>query len=155
MLTFSAGFSPDVLHQAQLELRTSDSIGKGKERETDPALSPWLPVATSQDAVTGIPRVVYEINTDSDRLEPRLRVLVNSAEDISAPLLPLLQNLKVASESQTPNSPSTPEEDVQGITENAAVISEPGPSHIIGTGSNSVDETRSRPLGEEPAIELS
>ncbi len=57
--------------------------GKGKEKakEWDSAefASPWVSLASSQDASTGLPRVVYEINTESNKLEPRLRVLVNTA----------------------------------------------------------------------------
>ena len=76
------GLAPDVLHQVLLQSNTTNVSEKGKEREVEidgpePGKT-WVSVASSQDASTGLPRVVYEINTDSDKLEPRLRVLVNT-----------------------------------------------------------------------------
>lgn len=76
------GLSPDVLHQVLLQSNTTTVSEKGKERAVEVDSSEpgktWVSVASSQDASTGLPRVVYEINTDSDKLEPRLRVLVNT-----------------------------------------------------------------------------
>lgn len=91
------GFSPDVLQQVLLESKpreggSMDAKGKGRAFEVDgpPASSStdssWRPVTSSQDAATGLPRVVYEINTDSDKLEPRLRLLVNTP--LSSPVEP-------------------------------------------------------------------
>ena len=149
-----------MLHQVQLESRPSASTDKGKARasgvdaDADAAPSPWIPVATSQDATTGLPRVVYEINTDSDRLEPRLRVLVRSAsaEDSastsSSSSLPLslLQNLERFSEAQRPDTPQKQKEE-GAETEEGMVSPEgtdmPGPSR----GAGDVDAEGSRGSG--------
>lgn len=77
-----------------------------------------MSVASSTDptSVSGLPRVVYEINTESDRLEPRLRLLVSAAgvgggNDRSSLLsLPILETLeRYGGESPTP--PTPPEDD--------------------------------------------
>ena len=59
---------------------------KGKAKETD---SSWVEIGSSQDA-TGLPKVIYEINSDSDHFEPRLRLIVSSAEEelVSFPTTP-------------------------------------------------------------------
>jgi hypothetical protein len=79
-----AGYPPDKLHQVLLESKAAaDSAGKGKAKDTDAS---WVPISSSEDAATGFPKVVYEIKADSDRLEPRLRLFVNSSEDKSTSL---------------------------------------------------------------------
>ena len=81
-----SGYPPDKLHQVLLESKVAAGpSGKGKAKETDAS---WVSISSSEDAATGLPRVVYEIKADSDRLEPRLRLLVNSSEEKSS-LLPL------------------------------------------------------------------
>ncbi|KAI0688629.1 hypothetical protein BC835DRAFT_1284270 [Cytidiella melzeri] len=77
------GLTPDVLHQVLLETETlpdDTGKGKGKAREVGgtSSSSPWVPVASSHDTTAGLSRVVYEINTDSNGLEPRLRLLVDT-----------------------------------------------------------------------------
>ena len=65
------------MHQVLLESKTADFVGKGKGKTSG---SPWVEIGSSEDA-TGLPKVVYEINTDSDHFEPRLRVIVSTSED--------------------------------------------------------------------------
>ena len=78
------GYPPDKLHHVLLESKTAaDPSGKGKRKETDTS---WVQISSSQDATTGLPRVVYEIKADSDRLEPRLRLLVNSPKEHTSEL---------------------------------------------------------------------
>jgi hypothetical protein len=83
-----AGLSPEVLHQVLLESKPlSDPKGKGRAVDgADASSSSWVPVATSEDATAGFPRVVYEINTNSEKFEPRLRMLVNTP--LSLPTVP-------------------------------------------------------------------
>lgn len=70
----SEGLSPEVLHKV-LSDRVADF--KGKAKESGPS---WVEIGSSEDA-TGLPKVVYEINSDSDHFEPRLRLIVSSAGD--------------------------------------------------------------------------
>ena len=56
------------MHQVLLESKTTDLGGKGKGKDSG---SPWVEIGSSEDA-TGLPKVVYEINTDSDHFEPRM-----------------------------------------------------------------------------------
>ena len=72
-----------MLHKVLLDSRT-DLKGKSKETETS-----WVEVGSSEDA-SGLPKVVYEINSESDHFEPRLRVIVSNADDniVSFPALP-------------------------------------------------------------------
>ncbi|PSR81314.1 hypothetical protein PHLCEN_2v6393 [Hermanssonia centrifuga] len=86
----SLGLSPDFLHQALLDTQTANSSSKGKAREG--SSSTWVEIRSSQDR-KGLPKVVYEINTDSDRLEPRLRLLVNTSEVQSIPAIASLHVL--------------------------------------------------------------
>ena len=113
------GYPPDKLHQVLLESKAAaDPTSKGKAKETDPS---WVPISSSEDAATGLPRVVYEIKADSDRLEPRLRLLVNSSEDKSS-LLPLssitaLENVSSSSLNGLDDTSAEPGEDGTALRE--------------------------------------
>lgn len=134
-----SGLSPDVLHQVLLESNPSDPNGKGKERETDQ--SPWVPITSSQDATGSLPRVVYEINTESDRLEPRLRLLVNasSAEaSVSAIPLPVLTALEHEYGNSTPDLPLE-ENDSKQLTE-ASIEAVKDPSEEVAQGRTALSE---------------
>lgn len=80
----SKGLSPEILHKVLLESRAADV--KGKARDTG---STWVEIGSSEDA-TGLPKVVYEVNGDSDHFEPRLRLIVSSAGDelVAFPVIP-------------------------------------------------------------------
>ncbi|KAJ3559944.1 hypothetical protein NM688_g25 [Phlebia brevispora] len=84
----SIGLSPEVLHKVLLESRTTDLKGKAKETG-----SPWVEIGSSEDA-TGLPKVVYEVNTDSDHFEPRLRLIVSNGEDdlVKFPAAPTVED---------------------------------------------------------------
>lgn len=84
-----AGLSPDILHKVLLDSQTANIKGKAKDIG-----SAWVEIGSSEDA-TGLPKVVYEINTDSDHFEPRLRLIVSSAEEefVSFPTIPSPDNL--------------------------------------------------------------
>ena len=87
----SEGLSPEVLHKVLLD-RAADFKGKAKE-----AGSSWVEIGSSEDA-TGLPKVVYEINGDSDHFEPRLRLIVSSAGDSFVSLPEILSTDESTSE---------------------------------------------------------
>ncbi|GJE87004.1 SPX domain-containing protein [Phanerochaete sordida] len=106
------GYPPDKLHQVLLESKSAqDPSGKGKAKESDAA---WVPISSKEDN-TGYPRVVYEIKADSDRLEPRLRLLVNSSDTHTAELplqsIAALENAELHSLDSPPETPPEPAEE--------------------------------------------
>ncbi|KIP08754.1 hypothetical protein PHLGIDRAFT_117001 [Phlebiopsis gigantea 11061_1 CR5-6] len=119
------GYPPDKLHHVLLEsTATADPTAKGKARQKD---QPWVEISSSQDASTGVPRVVYEIKADSDRLEPRLRLLVNSPNENSSEL-PLsavtsLENVSAAGFTGTDDpTESSPSEGTSALSPSDAVL---------------------------------
>lgn len=105
----SHGLSPEVLHQLlQSSTEPTDTSGgadvgkgKGKEKATDAdsptvkELSQFMQDANSRSSV----RVLYEVNTDHDKIEPRLRIVsVDEPSRSSTPSILETPSQKLASE---------------------------------------------------------
>lgn len=137
------GYPPDKLHQVLLQSKSSDPSGKGKAKETDAA---WVPISSSEDH-TGLPRVVYEIKADSDRLEPRLRLLVHSSEEKSL-VLPLqsITALENASSQSLDSPPDTPPEPTVAASQVASTSA---------AARGDVEVTEISTEGAEPVIHVS
>ena len=118
------GYPPDKLHHVLLESKAYPT-DKGKAREGG---QPWVEISSSQDASTGLPRVVYEIKADSDRLEPRLRLLVSSKNEHSSEL-PLsavtsLENASATSFASTDDPAESPPSADASTPSTSAVVLE-------------------------------
>lgn len=135
------GYPPDKLHHVLLEAKAAaDPSGKGKRRETDAS---WVQISSSEDATTGLPRVVYEIKADSDRLEPRLRLLVNASEEKSSelPLSSVTSLESVSSASLGTLDEQTPSTDLANAPSTSSVVlqgTEPSEAAAIKESSNDV-----------------
>lgn len=144
------GYPPDKLHQVLLESKNADPSGKGKAKETDAS---WVPISSSEDS-TGFPRVVYEIKANSDRLEPRLRLFVNSSKEKSS-ILPLqsitaLENVSSQSLDSPPDLPPVPAEDTEEPTGSA-----PQAASTSTAAQSDVEVTEISTEGAEPVIHIS
>ncbi|EIN05532.1 hypothetical protein PUNSTDRAFT_137637 [Punctularia strigosozonata HHB-11173 SS5] len=139
----SHGLSPEVLHQLlQSSTEPTDTSkgcdaanigkGKGKEKATDAdtptvkELSQFMQDASSRSSV----RVLYEVNTDHDRIEPRLRIV-----SIDEPLKISTSSMLEAESQQlcSVGSPASNEEEAERIPSTSLV----SPEIIIPLASDS------------------
>ena len=99
------GLSPELLHQLLQEAHTSSIASfKGKEREQTHFLLDGTQLSTEVDS-SKLPRITYEFNTDSDEIQPRLRMWTYaSPEEVSSSI----------SESSSPSIPSSHDDVSQG-----------------------------------------
>lgn len=68
------GLSPELLHRLLQEAHTSSIASfKGKEREQSHFLLDGTEISTEVDS-SKLPRIMYELNTDSNEIQPRLRM---------------------------------------------------------------------------------
>lgn len=87
-LPFS-GLSPEILQQVLLERNapippSRRPSTKGKEKETDPIT--FDEQSPSERSPHLFPRIIYELDTDSDEIEPRLRLLTDSDTEFAVAL---------------------------------------------------------------------
>ncbi|TFK37062.1 SPX domain-containing protein [Crucibulum laeve] len=99
----SLGLSPALLHELfEPDAGQAEGKGKGKAKEIDPE-APELP-GDGEDASGAhhnLPRVVYEFNEDSNKIEPRLRFWV----DLPEPGEVLSSRVTEVTEDEEENSP--------------------------------------------------
>ncbi|KAK7689507.1 hypothetical protein QCA50_007299 [Cerrena zonata] len=70
----SLGLSPELLHQLLQEAHSSSIASfKGKEREQPHFLLDGTQISTDIDS-SKLPRITYELNTESNEIQPRLRM---------------------------------------------------------------------------------
>ena len=126
-----------MLHKVLLETSTNDASTKGKEKERGEG---WVEIGSSEDAA-GLPKVVYEINSASNHFEPRLRVIVSTADDspVSFPTFPTTSHAEPALEDDDSTAEGASEEGRLAV-----------PSTSRGRDSGHTDGRRSLSTSPEP-----
>lgn len=81
--SLSLGLSPELLHQLLQEAHNSSIASfKGKEREQTHFLLDGTQLTTDVDS-TKLPRITYELATDSKEIQPRLRMWTYVEHDVA------------------------------------------------------------------------